>query len=213
MNRKTGKINIFIVDDHQLVIDGLCSLLINEPEFEIIGTSSKSTEVMQMLERKQVDIVLTDVQMPDVSGVELTRMILRKFPGIYVLALSMHGDIDIIRQMIDSGISGYILKNTGKRELLEALKKIAGGDNYFAPEITRELMRAVKTKNETAAHLTHREIEIIRLIARDMGNKQIADHLFISERTVETHRKNILRKTNTRTAIGLLKFASDNKII
>jgi two-component system nitrate/nitrite response regulator NarL len=212
MKKETEKIKIFIADDHQLVIDGICSLLMNEPEFEITGTSSKSA-VMTMLEKMHVDILLTDVQMPDVSGVELTRQIRKKHPHIYVLALSMYGDIDVIKQMIDSGISGYILKNTGKKELIEALKKIAKGDNYFSPEITRELMKAVKTKNEPPSHLTNREIEIIRLIAKDLGNKQIADQLFISERTIETHRKNILRKTNTQSAVGLLKFAYENKII
>lgn len=213
MRKETEKIRVFIVDDHQLVIDGLCSLLMNEPEFEIVGASDRSTEVMAMLERKQVDILLTDVQMPDLSGVELTRMVRKAHPGVYVLALSMFGEMDVIRQMIDSGISGYILKNTGKRELMEALRKIAKGDNYFSPDITRELMKAVKTKNENTSHLTNREIEIISLIAKDMGNKQIADRLCISERTVETHRKNILRKTNTQTAVGLMKFAYEHKII
>jgi DNA-binding NarL/FixJ family response regulator len=116
--------------------------------------------------------------------------------------------------MLDSGISGYILKNTGREELIRALHTLAKGENYFSPEITRELATAVKSRTQqSAAHLTNREIEIIRLIARDLSNKQIAGELFISERTVETHRKNILRKTGNQTAIGLVKYAYDNKII
>jgi two-component system nitrate/nitrite response regulator NarL len=211
--RTPEKIKVYIVDDHQIVIDGLCSLLNNEPEFEIAGTSHISSEVMAALERKQVDIVITDVQMPDVSGVELTRLLQKKFPKVYILALSMFGDIASVRQMLDSGISGYILKNTGKEELIKALRTIARGENYFSPDVTREMMRAVKDKSSHSTHLTNREIEIVRLIAKDIPNKQIAGILFISERTVETHRKNILRKTNTQTAVGLMKFAYENKII
>ena len=213
MKKRGDKIRIFIVDDHQLVIEGLCSLLINEPEFEIVGTTHQSSETMNLIEKKNIDIILTDVQMPDLSGVELSRLIRKKHPHIYILALSMHGEIDVIRQMLDSGISGYILKNTGKIELMEALRTVARGNNYFSPEMTRELMKAVKAGSEHISHLTDREIEIVRLIARDLGNKQIAEQLFISERTVETHRKNILRKTNTQTAVGLIKFATENKII
>ena len=213
MKKSTDKIRIFIVDDHQLVIEGLCSLLINEPEFEISGTTDRSSHAMKMIEKRQIDILLTDVQMPDISGVELSRLIRKKHPHIYILALSMHGEIDVIRQMLDSGISGYILKNTGKKELMEALRTVARGDNYFSPEITRELMKAVKAGGEHVSHLTDREIQIVRLIAKDLGNKQIAEQLFISERTVETHRKNILRKTNTQSAVGLIRFATENKII
>jgi len=211
--RAKEKIKIFIVDDHQLVIDGISSLLLNEPEFEISGMCNKPAEAMKLLEKLPVDIVLTDVQMPELTGVELTRLLRKKHPGIYILALSMFGDITVIREMLDSGISGYILKNTGKAELIEALKKVAAGDVYFSPDITRELMRAVKGADDADSHLTNREIEIIRLIEKEMGNKQIADQLCISERTVETHRKNIFRKTGVQTIIGLLKYAYTHKII
>ncbi len=207
------KIKVFIVDDHQLVIDGISSLLLHEPEFEITGTCNRSGDALPLLDKKPADIVLTDVHMPDITGVELARMLRKKHPHIYVVALSMYGDIHVVRQMLDSGISGYILKNTGKRELIEALKKVAKGENYLSPEITRELMNAVKSNDQLAVHLTNREIEIIRLIEKELGNKQIADTLCISERTVETHRKNIFRKTDTQSIVGLLKFAYEHKII
>ncbi len=208
------KIKIFIVDDHQIVIDGICSLLVNEQEFHICGTCSDPTKVMTELQQHIPDIVVTDIQMPGLSGVELARNIAKKYPDTRILALSMFGDISSIRQMLDSGISGYVLKNTGREELIRALHTLAKGENYFSPEITRELATAVKSRTQhSAAHLTNREIEIIRLIARDLSNKQIAGELFISERTVETHRKNILRKTGNQTAIGLVKYAYDNKII
>jgi two-component system nitrate/nitrite response regulator NarL len=203
---------IFIVDDHQMVIDGIRSLLESQSEFSIIGESTKPLTVVALLSEIQPDILITDVGMPDMSGVELSRAVKSKFPAIKILALSMFGDTHIIAEMIDAGISGYILKNSGKKELIEALTKIAEGQNYFGQEITLQLMKSFKRSQEDIK-LTDREIEIIRMIEKDMTTKAIADSLFISERTVETHRKNILYKTNTQTVVGLLKYAYDRKII
>lgn len=211
--RQPEKIKIFVVDDHQLVIDGITALLANEPELDIIGTCSQPLDAMKAIDARPPDVLLTDIQMPSLTGVELTRQMRRKHPGTNILALSMFGDMAVIREMLDSGICGYILKNTGKRELIEALKKVAKGENYFSPEITKQLMKAANSKDAPAGHLTDREIEIIRLIEKEMGNKQIADALCISERTVETHRKNIFRKTDTQSIIGLLKYAYEHKVI
>jgi len=202
---------IFIVDDHKMVIDGLCSLLTDVPNVEVVGYCSKPLEVVEMLSSINVDILLTDINMPEMSGVELTRLVKKKFPGIKVLALSMFGDRQVVTQMMDAGISGYILKNTGKQELLEALTKISNNQSFFSADITLEIMKSFT--NDTCTRLTNREIEIVRLIEKENSNKQIADTLFISERTVETHRKNIFRKTNTQSIIGLLKYAYKNKII
>ncbi|RZL47785.1 MAG: response regulator transcription factor [Pedobacter sp.] len=209
---KTLLTNLFIVDDHQLVVDGLRSLLNNEENYAIVGFSNKPKEVMQMLDELKVNILLTDINMPEMSGVELTRNIKKKYPNIKVLALSMFGERQVIKEMIDAGISGYILKNTGKQELLEALEKIAKGQTFFGDEVTKELMKSFKNSDEVS-HLTNREIEIIRLIECEHSNKKIADMLFISERTVETHRKNIFRKTGTQSIVGLLKYAYEHKII
>lgn len=209
---KTLLTNLFIVDDHQLVVDGLRSLLINEEKYAIVGCSNQPKEVMAMLDELKVNILLTDINMPQMSGVELTRNVKKKYPSIKVLALSMFGERQVIKEMIDAGISGYILKNTGKQELLEALDKIAGGQTFFGEEVTKELMKSFKN-NDEVSHLTNREIEIIRLIECEHSNKKIADMLFISERTVETHRKNIFRKTGTQSIVGLLKYAYEHKII
>ncbi|RZK18940.1 MAG: response regulator transcription factor [Flavobacterium sp.] len=206
------KINLFIVDDHQLVVDGLRSLLDNEDQYTIVGCSNRPKEVVDKLENLAVDVLLTDINMPEMSGVELTRNVKKKYPKIKVLALSMFGERQVIREMIDAGISGYILKNTGKQELLAALAKLADGQNFFGEEVTKELMKSFST-DEEGSHLTNREIEIIRLIENEYSNKKIADLLFISERTVETHRKNIFRKTGTQSIVGLLKYAYDHRII
>ena len=207
-----GKTNLFIVDDHQLVVDGLRSLLDNEEQYTIVGCSNRPKEVVDRLENLEVDVLLTDINMPEMTGVELTRNVKRKFPKIKVLALSMFGERQVIKEMIDAGISGYILKNTGKQELLEALSKLSNGQIFFGEEVTKELMKSF-SNDDGVSHLTNREIEIIRLIENEYSNKKIAELLFISERTVETHRKNIFRKTGTQSIVGLLKYAYDHKII
>ncbi|HTM99078.1 MAG TPA: response regulator transcription factor [Pedobacter sp.] len=206
------KTNLFIVDDHQLVVDGLRSLLHNEKRYEIVGFSNRPKEVMEMFDQLNVDILLTDINMPEMTGVELTRLVKRRFPHIKVLALSMFGESQVVKEMIDAGISGYILKNTGKEELVEALDKLANGQRFFGEEVTQALMKTFRS-NDEEFHLTNREIEIIRLIEGEYSNKKIADLLFISERTVETHRKNIFRKTGTQSIVGLMKYAYDHKII
>ena len=205
--------SIFIVDDHQMVIDGL-RLIINTIEgFEIVGESTSAPHALDMLCNVNADILLTDVSMPEMSGIELTRLVKKKFPHIKIIALSMFSESQVVAEMIDAGISGYILKNTGKQELIEALNKVSSGQNYFGQDITLQFMKSFKRNQDESSRLTDREVEIIRLIEQDFGNKQIADMLFISERTVETHRKNILRKTNTQTVVGLLKYAYERKII
>lgn len=204
--------NLFIIDDHQMVVDGLISLLNNEEKYRIVGFSNQPKEVMQQLEELDVHILLTDINMPEMTGVELTRCVKKKFPRVKVLALSMFGERQVIKEMIDAGVSGYILKNTGKRELIEALDQLVKGDTFFGSEVTEELMKSFKNADNNP-HLTNREVEIIRLIENENSNKKIADMLFISERTVETHRKNIFRKTNTQSIVGLLKYAYEHKII
>lgn len=206
------KINLFIVDDHQLVVDGLRSLLNNEEQYAIVGCSNRPKEVISMLQNLNVDVLLTDINMPEMTGVELTRNIKKNFPKIKVLALSMFGERQVIKEMIDAGISGYILKNTGKQELLAALAKVSNGQIFFGEEVTKELIKSFVNDNK-GIRLTNREIEIVRLIENEYSNKKMADLLFISERTVETHRKNIFRKTGTRSIVGLLKYAYEHKII
>jgi two-component system nitrate/nitrite response regulator NarL len=205
--------NIFIVDDHQMVIDGLRLIIDTIEGFDIVGESTSALHALDVLATVNADILLTDVSMPEMSGIELTRLVKKKYPHIKIIALSMFSESQVVAEMIDAGISGYILKNTGKQELIEALNKVASGQNYFGQDITLQLMKSFKRSQDETSRLTDREIEIIRMIEQDFGNKQIADMLFISERTVETHRKNILRKTNTQTVVGLLKYAYERKII
>ena len=153
--------------------------------------------------------------MPKLPGNQLAKQVKEKYPDVKILALSMSGQGDLVNEMIeDADISGYVLKNIGKQELITALEKIAAGGIYFSDEVIDELQRTSQRKKQNEeAHLTDREIEIIRLIEKEYNNKQIAETLFISERTVETHRKNIFRKTNTNSVIGLVKYAYEHKLI
>ena len=149
------------------------------------------------------------------NGAELAKEVHQKYPAIKILALSMSGQGDLVNKMIDDAdISGYVLKNIGKHELVKALEKISDGGIYFSEEVLHEMTRASEMKKENVeARLTTREIEIIQLIEKELSNKQIAEKLFLSERTIETHRKNIFRKTNTSSGIGLVKYAYEHKLI
>lgn len=211
----TGKIRLALVDDHQIVIDGLMSLLKGHDKFSFAFATTHPEDVIEKMSETPVDILLTDVMMPRLDGNHLSKLVKEKFPEVKILALSMSGKGDMVNEMInDADISGYVLKNIGKQELIEALEKIASGGIYFSDEVLDELQHTSRRKKENEqAHLTVREIEIISLIEKEYNNKQIAEALFISERTVETHRKNIFRKTNTNSVIGLVKYAYEHKLI
>lgn len=209
------KIKLAIVDDHQIVIDGITSLLEGYDIFNIVIHTTSAPKMLSLLQQHAVDILLTDIMMPEMNGRQLAAKVRERFPHIKILALSMSGQGDIVSEMInDADIAGYALKNIGKEELAHALQKIAGGGIYFSDQVLDELTKfsTVKKENEET-HLTQREVEIVGLIEKELSNKEIADKLYISERTVETHRKNIFRKTKTNSVIGLIKYAYEHKLI
>lgn len=212
---KPKKVALAIVDDHQIVIDGILALLKGYDAYEFVFSTTDPASVMDRLSKSPVDILLTDVMMPVLPGNELAKLVKQQFPQVKILALSMSGAGDVVDEMINQAdISGYVLKNIGKQELVTALEKIAAGGIYFQEDVLTELDKASTRKKQLPEmHLTEREIEITRLIEKEYNNKQIADALFISERTVETHRKNIFRKTGTNSVIGLIKYAYEHRLI
>lgn len=212
---RENRIILAIVDDHQIVIDGLISLLKGHEKFDLAFATTDPAEVIAMLEKQPVDILLTDIMMPRLPGNELAKKVKAKFPNIRILALSMSGTGDLVNEMIDeANVSGYVLKNIGKQELIQALEKIAEGGIYFSEEVVKELHQTDRRRKQNVeARLTTREVEILGLIEKEFNNKQIAEALFISERTVETHRKNIFRKTNTSSVIGLIKYAYEHRLV
>ncbi len=210
----TRKISLAIVDDHQIVIDGLKSMLHGYHDFEVVAECNEPLQMLEKLKQQQVDLLLTDVMMPVMNGAQLAKEVRRQYPDIKILALSMSGQGDLVNQMIDDAdISGYVLKNIGRQEFIAALEKISAGGVYFSSEVLNEMAKASELKKENVqVNLTGREVEIIKLIEKEYSNKLIADSLFLSERTVETHRKNIFRKTRTNSVLGLIKYAYEHKL-
>ena len=192
------------------------AILSTNPDLKILKTYTNGNDFLNEIDNLQPDIVLSDISMPQIDGYELTKNIKQKNKSIHVIALSMSNNINDINKMIDAGIAGYVLKNVGNKELINAIQKVSNGKMHFSDDVTEEM---VKYKNDKPikeieqAKLTERELEILKLIVQEFSNAEIADTLFISERTVETHRKNMIRKFNTKTIVGLIKYAMDKKLI
>lgn len=212
----TPIINIAILDDHQIVIDGLKLLLQTDPGLSIVAEANSAEEMMVLLSKVRADVVLADITMPHgMNGFEFSLKLKKEMPGVKILALSMSEEGSMIFKMIEvAKVDGYIPKSTGQQELLTAIKEIAAGKKYFTSEVLGqyEIYQATKNENDEL-NLTPRELEIIEYITKHYSNKQIADSLFISERTVETHRKNIYRKTQTKGEASLIQFIINHQIL
>ncbi len=209
-------IRLILVDDHQIVIDGVRSILRGDDRFEVVAFTNNPKEIISLLNHHKIDVLITDVMMPEMNGNDLAKQVKQKHPAVKILALSMSNEGEIITDMIhEAGVSGYILKNFGKDELTTAITTVANGKYYFDETVLSTLQKAITEKKEPVniAGLTIREIEIINLIEKEHSNKDIADVLSISERTVETHRKNILKKTKTNSVLGLIKYAYEHRLI
>lgn len=207
-----SRITIFILDDHQMLVDGLSALLKNEKEFHIVGPSNFPEKALDEILKLKPNILLTDVNMPIMSGVEVIKQLKPLLPDTKFIALSMAGDRQTITDMINAGALGFILKNTGKQELILALQKVAAGKNHYSDDIAQTLAQSILQPAQNNL-LTTRELEIVKLIDKEYTNAQIADQLFISERTVETHRKNIFRKSETKSVLGLINWARANNLL
>lgn len=205
-------ITVFIIDDHQMLIDGIKALLLNESEFKIVGEALRSTEAIDRVKKMDVDVIITDINMPEMNGIQFANAIRRIKPEQKILALSMFGDKAVITDMIDAGVKGYVLKNTGKQELITALKLIANGGTYFSGDVAKELNR-VDDSIDKRYILTPREREIVRYVAQGLSHTEIGDKIHISPRTVDTHRTNIMRKLEVHSIAELIKIALQLKII
>jgi DNA-binding NarL/FixJ family response regulator len=209
-------IKILIVDDHQMFIEGIRALLRKEAHMQFVGEANTGEAALALLETTPADILITDISMPSMDGIALTREVKQKWPDIKVLVVSMHNDPTVIGEILLAEAEGYILKNTGKAELVAAIHQLMNGGTHYSPSVLATLMR--KTKEQTKAEdelreLTERELEILKLIVQEYSTADIAEKLFISPRTVDTHRKNIMLKTQSRTLVGLIKFAFRNELI
>jgi len=215
------KIKLILVDDHQLVRTGIANLLSGEPGFEIIGEASESREMFDLLRQMQPDIAVLDIALPGMSGIEITKKLHSDFPGIRILILSMHTSEEFIFNAINSGARGYLPKNTSRKELIEAIYAIQRGEEYFAESISNVILKSYikkaksnSTDDENKENLlSKRELEVLRLFAEGMTNQEIADKLFISIRTVESHKNHIMARLELKTTVDLVKFAIRNNIV
>lgn len=210
-------IKILIADDHQMFIDGIKALLKNEKEIKVVGEALNGEEVLSLLKKEKADIILLDINMPKMDGIEATREIKKKFPDVKIIILTMHNKNEFISGLANEGASGYVLKNTGKRELLDAIESVYEGKTFFSKEVTETIIQNLyKRPSEQKmeyAQLTEREKDVLKLIAQEFSTKEIADKLFISPNTVETHRKNLMSKINAKNIAGLVKFALQTGLI
>lgn len=203
-------INIVLVDDHKIFREGLQSLMKEEKDLNIAGQACNEQELMAILQETPIDLILLDVTMEGASGIDITKNIKKIFPKVKILAFSMHDEKEYVIRMLEAGAAGYLLKNTGKDEMLTAIHAVAGGDSFFSHEISEMLLRQV-TKSPGHEHSKHplskREAEVLKLIAEGYSNPEIAEKLFISIRTVDTHRRNILDKLRLKNTAGLVRYA------
>lgn len=213
-----SRVGVFILDDHQMLIDGIRALLAHSKKYEVVGVETDGHRALQMISVMKPQLVITDINMPGMNGLEFTKALRIKNENIKICVLSMHDEKAVIAQIIQAGANGYVLKNTGKQELLEALDKIMDGNFYISNNISIDILFGQQKVQPLASEinspkLTERETEVLKLIAQEFSNLEIANTLFISERTVETHRKNIFRKTNTKSVVGLIKYAIEFQLI
>lgn len=202
---------IMLVDDHRILLDGIKTLLSSEPDMEIVAEAGDARMAMQLLTYVQVDLLVSDFSLPDTHHTDFLNQLKSKFPGLPVLVLSMHDEPEIIRDVLDSGAKAYVMKSNSRDELVKAMRHVMMGEKYVSPEVSLKLLEANQKTNSSA--LTEREVEIVKLIAKEYSNKQIADMLFISERTVESHRKNIFRKAGAHSVVGVMKYALEHKLL
>ncbi|MBK7668504.1 MAG: response regulator transcription factor [Sphingobacteriaceae bacterium] len=204
-------INLLIVDDHQLVIDGLKSMLSSQKNYVVKGEALNGQQAIEMINSKpnEFQLIITDITMPLLNGIELCKIVKEKYPNIKVLVLSMHNSRAIVKDALNAEADGYMLKNTGQEEFVNAIGRILGDGTYFSQDILPIILNLFqREKKETLKNtLTQREKEVLELIVQEYTSKEIAEKLFISKQTVDTHRLNIMQKTNCKTLVGLIKYA------
>jgi DNA-binding NarL/FixJ family response regulator len=194
---------IFIVDDHYMVIEGIRSLLQNEKSIEWMGHAMNAASCLAFLNKQLPDVILMDINLPDISGIDLCKEVKTKYPSVFIIGLSTFNQQSFIQKMMDNGASGYVLKNATQEELTSAIETVMKGKTYLSEEASNTLRK----ENGASIVLTRREKEVLELIADGMTNAEIAQKLFVSVTTVDTHRKNLLAKFDTKNTAALIKIA------
>jgi len=211
-------INILIVDDHEIIHNGIEDILKKEENLSIVGHAYNGKEALDLVEVLLPDVIFMDISMPEMNGIEACKRLKEKFSNIKIIALTQHESKEYVQHFLSEGGNGYLLKNSKKEEFLAAIDSVMKGNQYINSELAANMLssfikKAADANSEKNIHLTRREIEIIKKIAEDKSNNEIANELFISLRTVETHRRNIMQKIEAKSVVSLLKYASKHNII
>lgn len=211
---------ILIADDHAMFVDGIESILVTESDIDIVGRCYTGQSVLDFVKEKEVDIILLDVNLPDINGIEVCKESLKMRPSLKILAITMFNEESFVQEILNNGAKGYILKNTGREELLKAIRTVSTGESYFSKEVTEIIMKGLmskrKSNNKTTAifpKISRREKEVLKLIVEEFTTQEIADNLYISLKTVESHRSSLLAKLNARNSAGLVRVAIENNLI
>lgn len=213
-------INILIADDHAMFADGISSILKNEDSLQVVGSCLDGPSVLKFLKNNKVDILLLDVNLPGMSGIDVCKEVTTNFKDTKVLAISMFNEESFVTEILNNGAMGYILKNTGREELLKAIDTVLSGKSYFSDDVTQTIMKGLM-KQRTASKksepeipkISRREKEVLELIMKEHTTQEIADELFISLKTVESHRSNLLAKLNARNTAGLVRIAMEYDLL
>lgn len=204
-------IKLFIVDDHYMVIEGIHSLLQNEMDIEWMGHAMNAASCLAFLKQEKPDVILLDINLPDKSGIDLCKEVKQQYPALHILGLSTYNQQSFIEKMLSNGASGYILKNATQKELVEAIHTVMKGKQYLSFDAAISLRKIESENNQPI--ITRREKEVLDLIAEGLTNNEIAQKLFISSTTVDSHRKNLLSKFDAKNTAALIRIAAYFKII
>lgn len=208
-------IRVILVDDHNLFRNGLKLLLSGYNNINIVAEASNGAELLSVIEQISTDVILIDIDMPVMNGIEASRAVLEKKPGLKIISLSMYGEEEYYYRMIDAGVKGFILKNSDINEVIKAIETVMKGGTYFSSEVLYNVVKNIKTVSKMSGNQTfisEREKEVLEQICKGLSNQEIADVLFISKRTVEKHRAKLLSKTNTKNTAQLVMYAIENKL-
>ncbi|MGD9977374.1 MAG: response regulator [Bacteroidales bacterium] len=216
-----NKIKVGLVEDHQLVRNGIRSLIESEENIEVIAEACNAREILEQIKTTEPDILLVDISLPEVSGIDLAKILTTEHPGVRVIILSMHTGQEFIFNSLKNGAKGYLHKSISRDELIEAIKEVYSGNEYFSKEVSgiilKNYLRQIKDPERADTYseqkLTPRELEILKMVAQGCSNQLIADKLYISVRTVESHKNHIMQKLELTTTVDLVKYALKNKII
>jgi len=206
--------SVILVDDHKLFREGLKLLLENLDYIKNVDEAGNGKELLKLIEKKQPDIIFMDIEMPVMDGITATQQVLKLHPDLNIIALSMYGDENYYTPMINAGAKGFVLKNSGIQDVETAIQTVISGNNYFSQEILNRLINSIgkKSKTKESNELSEREEEVLFHICKGKSNQEIADTLYLSKRTVDKHRENLLSKTNVRNTAGLVMYAVKNGI-